>query len=101
LDVSYLKKFQQGLDFQHGANLVAQITENIEILEKVAAEIFRLVSNQAKGTPLDMRVDPYAISLADDADMTLHEKGMERDEAIAEDVDHMWFYNKQEIFQTM
>lgn len=51
-DLEFLKKFQQGIDVQHGDNnkLLAQVTENIKILEKVAAQIFRVVSNYAKGT---------------------------------------------------
>jgi hypothetical protein len=98
-DVRYLREFQEGIEVQHGKNIVAQIEKNLLVLEKVAAEIFRLVSNQTNCTPSDMLVNPYAISLSDEADMSLHENGLAPDESIAIDVDTMWFYNKEVLFQ--
>lgn len=98
-DVRYLREFQEGIEVQHGKNIVAQIEKNLLVLEKVAAEIFRLVSNQTNGTTSDMLVNPYAISLSDEADMSLHENGLAPDESIAIDVDTMWFYNKEVLFQ--
>ncbi len=96
-DVTYLREFQQGIEVQHGEKIVAQIAMNMEKLEKIAAAIFRLVSTQVKGTPVDMRVDPYAISLSDGADLSQHINGLLPDESIAKDVDVMWFYNKKEV----
>ncbi len=96
-DVAYLREFQQGIEVQHGEKIVAQIAMNMEKLEKIAAAIFRLVSTQVKGTPVDMRVDPYAISLSDGADLSQHINGLLPDESIAKDVDVMWFYNKKEV----
>lgn len=96
-DVEYLREFQQGIEVQHGTKIVEQVAKNMEKLEKVAAAIFRLVSTQVKGTSPEMRVDPYSISLASDADETKHENGLLPDTAIAMDVDTMWFYNKKGV----
>jgi len=90
-DVEYLSKFQKEIITQRETKeLVEQISKNMEILEKVAAAIFRLVSTKVKGTPSDMKVDPYAISL--EGDLSKHENGMLPDEAITDDVKKMWFY---------
>jgi hypothetical protein len=68
------------------------------ILEKFAAEIFRHVSAQVKGTSMDIKVDPYKIVL--DADNKMgspaeNESGLGVDLSIRKDVDAMWFYNKK------
>ena len=90
-DVEYLSKFQKEIVMQHEPKkIVEQISINMEILEKVAAAIFRLVSTKVKGTPSDMKVDPYSISF--EGDLSKHENGMLPDEAIANDVKKMWFY---------
>lgn len=94
-DVGYLREFQQGIETQYSTNdLLKKVADNVKILEHVAAEIFRLVSNQAKGTPLDMKINPYTMSLSQELD-TESEKALPRNEAISEDVNFMWFYNKQ------
>ena len=97
-DLDFLKKFQQGIDEQHGSpdKLVKKVAENLSILEQVAAEIFRLVSNHAKGTPLNMKVDPYTIDLEGITDIT-GDKALPYSEAIAKDVKVMWFYKQKEL----
>jgi len=97
-DLEFLKKFQQGIDVQHGDNnkLLAQVTENIKILEKVAAQIFRVVSNYAKGTPETMPVNPYTIDLENGTTDISSNETVPYDAKIAKDVDVMWFYNKTE-----
>ena len=52
-------------------NLMHKIESNLEILEQISAETFRLVSAQIKGTPLDMKVDPYNMTLDDTRDELL------------------------------
>jgi hypothetical protein len=93
-DLDFLKKFQQGIDVQHGDNnkLLKQITENIVILEKVAAQIFRVVSSYAKGTPEKMSVNPYTIDLENNTTDTTSREAVLYDSEIAKDVDVMWFY---------
>lgn len=95
LDIDYLREFQQGIEVQHGSKIVEQMEKNMEKLEKIASEIFRLVSHKVKGTPLDMPVNPYSLSL--DGDVTKHANGLLPDSAIAKDVETMWFYNKEQF----
>jgi len=97
-----LQKFQQGIDVQHEpGKLIEKIRENMTILENLAAEIFRHVSAQVKNTPLDMKVDPYAICLDVENKMELtgseHENGLSVDPAITRDVEVMWFYKKKQL----
>lgn len=92
LDLDYLKKFQQGIETPLDANaLLNQLNENMVILEKVAAEIFRKISHHAKKTPLDMKVNPYTSSLDTLVD-TESELALACDTAISKDVAKMWFY---------
>jgi flavin-dependent dehydrogenase len=98
-DLHFLRNFQQGIDVQHGSpeKLKQKVAENLEILEKAAAEIFRLVSTHAKGTPPKMKVNPYTITLNDDTTDTESEAALEYDPVIAKDVSVMWFYKKEEM----
>ena len=42
LDLNYLKSFQRGIDEMHGTGtIVNKVAENMVVLEKVAAELFR------------------------------------------------------------
>ena len=95
-DLAFLRKFQQGIDVQHERNDFAKkIGENVTLLEKVAAEIFRLVSAQVNGTSRDIPVNPYEMDLSNPGAMTtnLHE----RDPEIVKDVEVMWFYDKEPV----
>jgi hypothetical protein len=95
LDLSYLKAFQQGIDIIHDSDkLIPKVAENIVILEKVAAEIYRLVSNQVNGTPLDIKVDPYKISLKTPYNAANHSDGYDVDESVKMDVAKTWFYKQ-------
>ncbi|MBN8694753.1 MAG: hypothetical protein J0L69_16280 [Bacteroidetes bacterium] len=98
-DLDFLKNFQQGIDVQHGnsQNLLKKVSENIAILEKVAAEIFRLVSHHAKGTDLDMKVNPYTVDLENGTTDTTSKDALPYDEQIAKDVKVMWFYKEKEL----
>jgi hypothetical protein len=65
-------------------------------LEKIAAEVFRHVSNQVNGTSLGMKVNPYTISLTEKVDIT-SDKAIAPDVSIKKDVETMWFYEKKEL----
>ncbi len=95
-DLEFLRKFQQGIDIQQGSpeKLVAKISENLTILEKAAAEIFRHVSSHVKGTPSDMKVNPYTINLSDNSTDTTSADAIGVDDAIIKDISTMWFYPK-------
>ncbi|MDB5274816.1 MAG: monooxygenase FAD-binding protein [Chitinophagaceae bacterium] len=95
-DLAFLRKFQQGIDEKHdGKSLVAKIKTNMELLEKISAEIFRLISSQVNGTSKDIPVNPYEMNLSDPGAMTknLHE----RDPEVTKDVAVMWFYDKEPV----
>ncbi|MBP7809987.1 MAG: FAD-dependent monooxygenase [Bacteroidia bacterium] len=98
-DLEFLQKFQQGIDVQQGSpeKLLAKVAENLNVLEKAAAEIFRHVSTHVKGTPSDMKVNPYTINLDDDSTDTTSADAIGVDEAITKDISTMWFYNKKEL----
>jgi hypothetical protein len=93
LEFSYMLEFQGSLKTMYEPEaLVAKITENMTRLEQVAAEIFRLVSHELKGTPLDMKVDPYRSSLEAGAN-TGRDDGLQVDPVLAAEVKKMWMYN--------
>jgi flavin-dependent dehydrogenase len=95
-DLKVLQQFQRNIDTMYGDKLMEQIAVNVALLEKIAAEVFRKVSAQVKGTAEDMPVNPYTMSLNGDykpepgtVDETYN---VPPDEAIRKDVDTMWFY---------
>jgi len=93
-DLPYLRKFQEDIvEKQYPKDeLAAKLFDYLGILEKVAAEIFRLVSNQALGTPIDMAVDPYTMSLTGEKRESVNSKLLERDAEIAKQLKPMWLY---------
>ena len=94
IDLSYMLDFQTNITKQHGDKLLDKVGENIAILEKVAAEIFRRVSNHAKGTSLDMAVNPYTMDLENPVPESSEAFNIPRDEKIIKDVDVLWFYGE-------
>ena len=92
LDLDYLRKFQQDIETPLSREaLLEQLKVNMNILENVAAEMFRCISHQVKGTALDMKVNPYTISL-DKAVDTESENALPPNATISKDVAKMWFY---------
>ena len=65
MSVPFVADFQKGLEniYKTEEELINKLEENLLILEKMAAEIFRIVSARIKGTPEDLPVDPYLVSL--------------------------------------
>jgi flavin-dependent dehydrogenase len=98
-DLKILREFQQGIDLKHEGTLIDKIARNMELLEKFAAEIFRHVSSQVKDTPLDIKVDPYTITLdlENKMDGTEPANGIGVDPEITKDVEAMWFYKKKQF----
>lgn len=94
IDLSYMLDFQTKITEQHGDNLVEKIADNMSILEKVAAEIFRRVSHQAKGTSIDMAVNPYTMDLENPVPGSNDSLNIPRDEKIIRDIDVLWFYGQ-------
>jgi hypothetical protein len=94
-DLAFLRGFQEDIvekEFDRD-ELLEKFYSNIEILEKVAAETYRLASNQAYGTPMDIEVDPYTMSLAGEERAANPNSVMiGRDEYIATEMRHMWIY---------
>lgn len=94
LDLNYLKSFQRGIDEIHGKDaIVSKVAENMIVLEKVAAEMFRLISHQVNNTPEDIIVNPYKINLKALYNASEHENGLMIDDEIKADVSKMWFYD--------
>ena len=98
-DLKYMRDFQLGIDVQYEPDaLLEKVAENMKIMEQVAAAIFRLVSTQVKGTPPNMKVDPYKIKLNAELETPVEiESDDNIDPEIVKDVDIMWFYRKKEF----
>lgn len=97
-DLIFLQEFHKGIEEQfEPRDLIVKIEDNLARLETIAADIFRYISNQIHGTPMDIPVDPYTMTLfPKDGD----EKGthfVEPDKDIQEQVGVMWFYPKKEV----
>ncbi|UXP32548.1 FAD-dependent monooxygenase [Reichenbachiella agarivorans] len=91
-DMACLRKFHHGLEVQYDTpSLLDKVTENIGIIEKLAAELFRHVSHKVHGTPIDMLVDPYTMDLNNVN--TQPENGIPSDPDMRKDLATMWFYD--------
>lgn len=93
-DMDYMRAFQQDIvEKQYPKEEVLQkVVSNFELLEKVAAEMFRLASNLAHGTPMDIDVDPYTMSLSGEQRTSQNSKVLGRDPYVADQVCRMWLY---------
>lgn len=98
-DLKLLREFQQGIDVLHGDKLLEKVAENMALLEKFAAEIFRHVSAQVKGTDMNIKVNPYTMLLDAENKLNLPEVSDEENVApdfvVREDVATMWFYGEK------
>lgn len=93
-DLDFLKQFQEDIvemEFDR-ETLLQKFEENMIILEKVAAETYRLVSNQVHGTSMEIAVDPYTMSLTGEKKESPNSKAVIRDQHIADEMRHMWLY---------
>jgi flavin-dependent dehydrogenase len=95
IDLSYMLDFQTDINTPYGDKLLEKVGDNMAVLEKVAAEIFRRVSHHAKGTPIEMAVNPYTMDLENPMPQE-SSINIPRDEKIIKDVDVLWFYEELE-----
>ena len=99
-DLPMMRAWQKELEVQHEPKeLIETVAKNMKMLESFAATMYRLMSNHAFGTPLDMKVDPYTICLEAGKGLTADTIGdncIERDEEMEKQISMIWFYNKKE-----
>jgi hypothetical protein len=95
LELNFMREFQAGIEVKHEpGELLEKIEDNMRKLEQVAVAIFQKVSAQVKGTPSDMKVDPYKITLKEGADVTSG-NAISPDQSIIDDVSMFWFYKEE------
>ncbi|UII27336.1 tryptophan 7-halogenase [Fulvivirga maritima] len=65
MSVPFMNDLQKGIEeiYPSDKELLMKLEKNLSLLEQMAAELFRVVSHQLLGTPEDMAVDPYMMSL--------------------------------------
>jgi flavin-dependent dehydrogenase len=95
LGLDCLYQFHRGLEKRYNPeDLIKKVDSNVKILEQVAAGILRLVFTHLKKTSLDMKIDPYRMSLQDTRDELLEKsKGVhafEVIESIKSDLAKVW-----------
>ena len=91
-DLECLRTFHKEMEVKHSPEkLMEKLNDNISLLEKFTAEIFRHVSHEVNGTSLTMPVNPYNFSLANPEES--QKDGIGVDTVIQKDVETMWFNN--------
>ncbi|MEX0810604.1 MAG: FAD-dependent monooxygenase [Chitinophagales bacterium] len=98
-DIEYLKAFHKDIETQYDTRaLLGKLEHNMTTLEKIASEVFRLVSAQVHGTSRDLKLDPYTFSLENNEQLeSINSVFHEPDPEIAADVATMWFYEKSTL----
>jgi hypothetical protein len=92
--LDYLRGFQEDIvEKQYSKEeLATKLFANLETIEKVATEMFRLFSNLAHGTDMDIMVDPYTMSLTGEKRESKNSKLLGRDAYLAGELSKMWMY---------
>jgi flavin-dependent dehydrogenase len=94
-DLVCLHRLQSELGIQYTkADLMLQMEGNLQLLEKIVAEIFRKVSNLAHGTPQNSNIDPYNIQLdkaVEVQELEISPGALPVDVGVRADIDKMWF----------
>jgi hypothetical protein len=101
-DLDFLRKFQQDIVEKEYTTqeMLDKLYSNIGVLEHVAAETFRLFSNLAHGTSMDIEVDPYTMSLNGDRKLeSVNSVVLPRHEHIAGQMRRMWLYPYPEMVE--
>jgi len=95
-ELDFLRKFQEDIVEKEYTTeeMLDKLFSNLGILEHVAAEMFRLFSNLAHETEMDIDVDPYTMSLEGETLESVNSKVVKRDAHIANEMKAMWFYEK-------
>ena len=98
-DIRFMRAFQLGLEKVHETDqlLEAQLNENMGILEQMATCIFRLVSSQAKDTPVDMAINPYEFDLENVNPNITPDGAVTPAQNVVDDVSLLWFYEVNEM----
>lgn len=96
-DLNCLYQFHRELEIVErlGAeDLIGKVESNLKTLEHLAAEIFRRASAQIHGTPAEMNVDPYAMSLDDSREVLIEKSerpgALDSNESIRADITRVW-----------
>lgn len=92
LDPDYMRAFQTGIDemFENPNDLVKKVESNMAILEKVASEMYRLISHQVHKTPLDIEVNPYTMDLSKNSPAEAGTELWPRDYYFQNEVKKLW-----------
>tara|TARA_Y100000782_G_C10188984_1_gene269083 strand:- start:4756 stop:6447 length:1692 start_codon:yes stop_codon:yes gene_type:complete len=100
MQVPSIKAMHQGIEHIHEdeAALIAKLEQNFSTLEKIAAELFRVVAAKAKGTPRDLAVNPYTMSLKQTKEelieQSMSDGAIPYTDEIANDVSALWLDQK-------
>ena len=83
--------FHKGIEERYTPEgLIVKIHANVNLLENIASEIFRLMSTHIYSTSSDLKVNPYQMSLLEKPSDSID--GNISDSIIKEDVGMMWLY---------
>ena len=83
--------FHKGIEERYTPEgLIEKIHANVNLLENIASEIFRLMSTHIYSTSSDLKVNPYQMSLLEKPSDSID--GNISDSIIKEDVKMMWLY---------
>lgn len=101
MDLNFMLEFQKGIDQNEGDKLVEKVAKNMATLEQFAVELFRRISHEVKGTPMNMPVDPYTMVLDPENNLMLTAPDpvncIEPSESLKKDIDVLWLYKKKEM----
>jgi flavin-dependent dehydrogenase len=94
-NLNFFLQLQQELSEKHNPQqLMLKVESNLALLEKVACEMFRKISNAMNDTPIDMKINIYDMNIKDSLAVLLqkaeHPNAMPMDESIKNDIDKMW-----------
>lgn len=99
-DLDFMRVLQEDIvDKQADMDVLkSKLLANMDMLEVIAAEVFRMISNQVQGTPMDIEVDPYTMSLNNDRELeSKNSKLVARDPYITKELGNMWMYPVEEL----
>lgn len=99
-DLDFLKRFQEDIvELQFTKDeLQTKLIDNLELLELIATETYRLASNQVHGTSMEIEVDPYtmALNMGEETESP-NSKLVGRDAHVTNELKHMWIYPHPEM----
>ena len=86
--------------YENETTLIERLEKNFSTLEKIAAELFRVVAARLKGTPRDLAVNPYTMSLTLSKEELIEQGNAQGalpfTEEVAQDVSALWLKDKVE-----